>query len=62
MLPRCILNMKAARLWALACGEESHPGQFQRVSPEWLSELEEQIKCVIAFRVRAIPSKGKTIK
>lgn len=30
----CILNMKAARKYALQCGAESHPGQFSRVSAE----------------------------
>lgn len=58
-----LLNSKACRDFALAAAKtyrSAHP--FERVSKEFLDQLNADLRNVIVNRVKALPSVGKTIK
>jgi len=58
-----LLNSKACRDFALAAAKTHRPAHpFERVSKEFLDQINADLRNVIVNRVKALPSVGKTIK
>jgi hypothetical protein len=57
------INAKSCREFALEAARTHRPAQpFERVSKEFLEQIDREVRNLIIRRVQGMPSVGKTIK
>ena len=57
------INQKACRDFALEAAKIHRPAHpFERVSKEFLIQLDYEVRSLISAKIKALPSVGKTIK
>ena len=57
-----MLNKKAVREFTLAAAKEHRHQPFERVSEEFFTALESELRRSIVAKVKNLPSIGKTIR